>query len=129
MKPRFSTSLDLNHSHICSFLRQNGVEVSDFAGVGVVPDALVYFKGTARWCEIKVPTRRASFPFKQLEYISQTKMDVAFITNVSDALVYAAAGIGALTQRQKDAIAGLLVRNPGKKAFTVSQVESALGDK
>jgi hypothetical protein len=126
MKPRHATSLDANHTQIVKHLRSHGVEVADFAGSGKVPDCQTFYGGVARWMEIKVPTRKAMFPAMQLDYIANTKMPVAFVTNEQDALEYAKTGKGALTQRQKDSLAGLLVRNKGKKAFTVGQVSEAL---
>lgn len=125
MKPRYTKSLDANHAQIVGYLRANGVEVTDFAEAGIVPDALAFYKGEAKWIEIKVPTRRSNFKYKQLEYIAQTKMPVAFVTSEQMALEYVTTGKHSLTIKQKDAIA-LLLRFTPKKAYTIAQIEKVL---
>lgn len=126
MKPRHTKSLDGNHAEITAHLRSHGIEVKDFAGAGTVPDLLTYANGRGRWLEVKVPGGKASYTHSQLEYVANTKMDVAFITTKEDAKNYAVQGIGRLTQKQKDSIAAMLYRNPTKKAFTVNQVKECL---
>lgn len=127
MKPRHTVSLDANHSAIVQYLRKFCVEVTDFAGAGTVPDLLTYHRiQGARWIEIKVPTRKSSFPARQLNFIASTMMDVMFATDAESALLFATSGVGALSQSEKDRIAVMLRKNPDKKAFTVSQVEGAI---
>jgi len=126
MKPRYLKSLDANHGQIVKHLRKHGVFVQDMSDAGKVPDLLLSYRGQNRWCEIKIPGREARYTADQLKTISETPMDAAFIDSQETALEYAINGTGRLTVRQKDAIAGLLIRNPGKKAFTVKQIEEIL---
>jgi len=123
---RHAARKDQNHRSIVAFLRQHGVYVQDLSNAGKVPDLLISYRGQNRWCELKIPGKKAMYTADQLKTISETPMDAAFISSQESALDYATSGEGKLSQKQKDAIAGLLIRNPGKKAFTVGQIEAVL---
>jgi len=123
---RHAARKDQNHRSIVAYLRQHGVYVQDLSNAGKVPDLLLSYRGQNRWCELKTPGRKAMYTADQLKTISETPMDAAFIDSPESALEYAISGDGKLSQKQKDAIAGLLIRNPGKRAFTVGQIEGTL---
>lgn len=116
---------DANHNEIVAFLRSQGVYVTDLATAGRVPDVLLSYRGANRWAEIKA-NRQTQYQAMQLRYISETPMDVAFIETSEAAIAYAKHGAGALTQKQKDRLAALLLRHPHKMAFTVTQVRTAI---
>lgn len=126
MKPRLYRT-DSNQKEIVEALRKHGIEVTDFAKAGEVPDLLLYYRPAqvGRWAEVKKAERRGrSFSRAQLKYISQTYMDVAFVTSIDEAVRYAKTGEGALTDRQKQKLAILILN--GKADYTVAQVEGAL---
>lgn len=124
---KYAKKRDGNHNEIVRYLRQHGVHVTEF-GEGTVPDTLLCYKGRNGWGEIKVG-KGSKFTDTQLAYISETPMEVAFLTTPEQALEYAKNGTGALSSQQKIAIAGLLFRNAGKRQFTLSQVSDAIGER
>jgi len=120
---KYAKAIDANHGEILQYLRKHGVHVQDCSNAGILPDALVSYRGANRWMEIKVATRAdRRYTKGQLKTIAETPMDVAFITNAEDALMYAQTGEGKLSQVAKDAITLLLLKEP-RKVYTAAQVE------
>lgn len=89
--------------------------------VGRVLDTLVWRKGETAWVEIKVPGSRARWTYDQLKFIAYTKFNIVVAKDGPGAL-YALRTKTYLTQKQKDAIAVLILLNK-KKLYLPSEVD------
>lgn len=116
---------DANHSAIVNELRSKGVEVVDLSASGKVPDTLLHYRGFIGFAEIKTMSRNTAYSRSQLEFISTTKIPCAFVKTAEEAWDFITLPTAALTQKQKDAIAGLLATNPAKQ-FHPSLIERTL---
>jgi len=114
---------DQNHGEIVAFLRTSGIEVIETERP---VDCLVYNGEGSGWMEIKTTARNASVRRGQLEFFSETNMPVEIVTSEGDALRFAL-NLDGWTQKQKDAIAVFLMKNPGVDKFHPAKVEKALG--
>lgn len=111
---------DANHDEIVNHLRKLGIEVVETERP---VDVLIHHGGRSGWGEIKVPggnVRRT-----QVQFISETKMPVAFIRTTDEA-VYFAETFDGLTQSAKDRLAKLLLTHPKNKDFSSIQIEAAI---
>jgi len=112
---------DQNHIPIRNHLKAHGVEVEDI----LKPlDLLCELHGYVSFIEVKRDDDRRHYTRKQLEFIANTRFNVAFARTGDEAL-YAMKTRTSLTQTQKDGIAGLLLRN-AKTDFKVSDLREIL---
>lgn len=100
--------LDANHAGIVRELRRRGVEV-----VELFEPVDLFCRIGAAWafCEIKVPGSRAAFTRAQLTWIAATRMPVIVATD-ADQVIERLRGGGVVGQKQKDALAAFLLREP-----------------
>jgi hypothetical protein len=124
MRPKYAQRQDGQHNDICDELRRQGVEVVDCSGSGEVPDLLVRWRDQVSFIEIKEPGSKAKWTFTQLKFIADTRFDIGIAKSPSDA-IYALKNRVFLTSKQKDAIAGMLIKSP-KKFYQPSEVEKAI---
>lgn len=124
MKFNRNDKRDANHSQIANHLRKHGFEVVD---TDRPLDIFVYEPAKKRcaWMEIKVPGSQGAIKRSQLKFMSETRIPVQFVTDEQEAMNFACTFEG-LTQKQKDALAALLIREPGKDSFTPNQVKGAI---
>jgi len=114
--------LDANHRAVVSELRQRGIEVVE---IMEPVDLVVAKNGFSGFLELKIEGSKANFTRTQLTFIAGTKIPVAIAKSVPDALRFLETGIG-LSQTQKDALAGILAKNPAQKLWTANTIERLL---
>ncbi len=114
---------DKNHNEIVDELRKSGFEVIETERP---VDILIYKNKWSGWIEIKFPSRSdTKIRRSQVIHMATTRMPVAFATTPQEAFEFGRTGIG-LSNKQKDALAGLLVRSKAKN-FTPRMIDDVLG--
>lgn len=112
--------LDANHLAVVKELRSRGVEVVE---IQQPVDLLCFLNNRLLLIEVK-PEGRGTYTKLQLTFMSTTRMPVAIARTAQEAIDCLKTGVG-LSQRQKDAIAGFLVRNTADK-FNSEQIDRLL---
>lgn len=113
--------LDNNHASLCGDLRKQGVEVVEI----LEPvDTILMLNGFVMFCEIKTEDGRTPYRRSQLKFLSETKFPAVIAKTATEALTALKTRKG-LSQGQKDALAGFLVRREAKQ-FSPEQVEKVL---
>lgn len=113
---------DGNHKELVDHLEKHGIEVIEtFRPL----DCLVFHGGQSGWIEIKTEKRNAPIQTNQIEFMANTRMPVAFVKTVDEALAFAKTFSG-LTQRQKDNL-GVFLRTANKTQYHPAVVERVLG--
>jgi hypothetical protein len=121
---KYAKKLDAHHTETKNLLMRYGWHVCDMSATGKYPDLLCWKKDSVAWLELKVPGSAAKWTRTQLEYIAETPMPVA--TAVSPEQAYERLRDGSyITQRAKDAIAGVLLRSD-KEYFTPTEIANAV---
>ena len=120
---------DVNQSEIVKYLRAFGVWVEVVSGAGRLTDLIVY-KSEPAFLEVKVEGSKAVYTKIQLQFIADCKPPVGIVKTKEDALAFASnpRGLG-LSQKQKDGLTGLILRNAGKQRFTPKEVSEAIDGK
>jgi hypothetical protein len=114
--------LDANHKAVVAELRQRGIEVVE---IMEPVDLVVAKNGFSGFLELKIEGSKANFTRTQLAFIAGTRIPIAIAKSVPDALRFLETGIG-LSQTQKDALAGILAKNPAQKLWTANTIERLL---
>ncbi len=113
---------DKNHKAVMQGLRDRGVTVVEtFDPL----DLICKFRDYVSWVEVKSEDGNRRYTRKQLKFIAETTFNVVFASTAEDAYKTLCEGSG-LTQRQKNGIAAMLLRNE-KDLFTPKDVDVAIG--
>jgi hypothetical protein len=126
MKFNRNDKRDANHSQIADHLRKHGFEVVDTDR----PLDIYIYEPSMRvggWAEIKVNGSKGAIKRSQIKFMSETRIPVQFVTDEQEAMNFACTFEG-LSQKQKDGLAALLIREPAKKAFQPNEVAEAIKD-
>lgn len=125
MSRRFITDIrDKNHPEIVAHLRSYGYEVIETYRP---LDILISDGKRAGWIEIKVAGKGGEVNRGQLQFMSMTKMPVAFAISKEEALEFARTFKG-ITQKQKEEIQ-VFLSVAQAKAFTPKAIQDILGGK
>lgn len=79
------------------------------------------------WAEIKCEGKTVTAKRHQLAFLSEARQPATIIKNEAEALIFASTFNG-WDDKQKDAIASLLIKNPTAKLFTMVLIEKTLGN-
>lgn len=125
MKPRYAQKRDANHAPIVEHLEAHGCEVRDCSREGTIPDLLVRYKTECpAFIEIKRPGSQAKWTRDQLQFIANTRFDVA-VAKDGNAALYAMKERQFLTRQQKDKLAGYLIQVE-KDIYTPKEIERVI---
>lgn len=115
---------DANAAGIISCLRAHGLEVIK---TQKPVDLHIYDPKSRRsgWVEIKVSGENVTAKRHQLEFLSDARQPGTIVRSEDEALMFALTFEG-WTDKQKDAIAKLLLRNPKSKLFQMKLVEKTI---
>lgn len=114
---------DANHKEIADALRKQGVEVVEI----MQPlDLLVRRYDIVSFVEIKRPGSNAKWTRPQLQFIASTAFNVIVATDAEAVMYFFRNHRGSVVQRQKDRLAGFLLRN-NDKFFTPKEIAEVLG--
>lgn len=115
---------DANAPEIIASLKGHGYEVTKTERPVDIhiydPDS-----GKGGWVEIKVPGKKVTAKRHQLKFLSECQQPGTIVTSEGEALVFASNFEG-WSDKQKDEIAKLLIRNPESKLFTMLLIEKTL---
>lgn len=103
----YKRHLDTNHKTVVTHLRGHGVEVIEILDP---LDLLCHFQHFTGLIEVKKPNSSAVYTRRQIEFIANTRMPVAIVKQADEAFEFMKTGLG-LSQKQKDALAGFLLRD------------------
>lgn len=120
---------DANHAAICKHLRENHIWVEELDGAGRVTDTVLCNRDfETGFMEIKDDRQGTNFTRMQLSFIAACKPPVQICRTKETALAFAEKPFErGLSQKQKDALAGLLIRNTSK-LIASSVVEKLIGE-
>jgi hypothetical protein len=114
---------DQNHTSLVRDLRSQGVEVREM----MLPLDLLTYLHEMVWVEVKMPGSRACYTRTQLQFCADTRMPILIAKDATEA-INALKQRAYLSQKQKDNIAGMLIRS-AKDKFTPNEVDGAIGDR
>lgn len=116
---------DANAPEIIASLKAHGYEVTKTARP---VDLHIYDPGSNQggWAEIKMDGKNVLAKRHQLEFLSDARQPGTIIRNEGEALTFAATFRG-WSDKQKDEIAKLLIRNPTAKVFKMELINKTLG--
>lgn len=108
---KYARRQDKNHALLRDYLRRQGVEVLE---IFEPLDLLVKYRDFVGFVEVKDDSeKKQAYTAKQLKFIAETRFPVIFATNDAQAF-QAVKDRQTVTERQKQAISGLLLRKPQK---------------
>ena len=118
---KYRQRADKNHVLVRNHLKAHGVEVIDI----LKPlDLLCNYQGDTFFVEVKADDKKEMYTRVQLQFIATTRFDVIFAKTEAEALLAVKTRLY-LTETQKNAISGLLLRNT-KDYFTSKDLRDIL---
>lgn len=112
---------DNNHKAVADYLSAHGVEVIEIFNP---LDLLCQYRGFVGFVEVKMDDKKELCTRKQLKFIAETRIPVAFAKSGEDALNFLQTRSG-LTERQKNGITAMLRRDE-KLLFTAKDMRTVL---
>ena len=120
----FAKRQDKNHNAVRDYLRKHGVEVIEIFNP---LDLLVYHQGFTALVEVKDETdNKQVYTDVQIKFISEHRLPIIFATGEEQSL-NAIKQRQIVTERQKQALAGMLLRNK-KPIYTAKDVRDAINN-